>query len=136
MIAWAHTRGTPIYAYLEVCPLLGAHHCWACYPTPAWTRAIMLKPNLLGSRQYVWTFFFFFFLSLMRLDTLSEPKTSLKFFSKPHVDPLISYTYLICIILIKIQLKISQWWIYILAPYLKKKNSCVINTSWILLTPG
>jgi len=58
----------------------------------------------------------------MGLGTLLEPNTPLRIFSRPYAGPLLFYTNPICIILSKIQLKISQGWKYTLVPHLYKKK--------------
>jgi hypothetical protein len=58
----------------------------------------------------------------MGLGTLLEPNTPLRIFSRPYAGLSLFYANPICIILSKIQLKISQEWKYTLAPHLYKNK--------------
>jgi len=76
--------------------------CWVCNPTPTWSWAIMLKPNMLKFRQRAWLYF----SPLMSWDTLLKPNTHLGIFLRPHAGPLIFYINSILIILSRLQFKI------------------------------
>jgi hypothetical protein len=121
-----------------------SHHqgCRACPVAPSWARAIMSKAQcflvqaarsnplsfLTGSschawaqRIWVWVICLDSFSSLIGSGTLFKPNTRQEIFLGPHAGFSVFYTDPIPIILIIVQLKISQEWNYTLVSPLHKR---------------
>jgi len=145
MVVWAHTghrcMGSDIYwdgrapntqhgGWIPQHPLglRLAPRAWEHSSSPMFlSSGAYPEPNMLGSRQRAWIHF----------SSLMGPSSTLfRDFSGCHASPLIFYTDPICIILSRIQLKISQGWNSTLAPHFYKRTSLMINTSWILQVKG